>query len=56
MPLLGVRMFGQAVDLRQRRPNHIVNRTAEPAQFLKIVDLANLQHVAMVVQAARHSP
>jgi hypothetical protein len=40
MLLLGIGMLGQAIDLRQRRSHHIVDRAAEPAQFLDVVDLA----------------
>ena len=40
--LPGVGMLGEAVDLSQRRYDYIVDRAAECAQLLNIVELADL--------------
>ncbi len=55
MLLLGVGMLGQAIDLSQRRPHHVVDGAAELAQFLDVVELAYLEDIACVLQAARHA-
>src|SRR5437588_1986755 len=55
MLLFGVRMFGKAVDLGEWSPNNVINDTAEPAQFVDIVELADLHHVLLVLSASGHA-
>ena len=49
--LLRVGMLGQAVDLRQRRADDVVDDPAELADLVDVVELADLHHVAAVFHA-----
>ena len=53
--LLGIGMFGQTIDLRERRTDHIINDATEPTQFVDVVKFADLHDIVLVIQAAGHA-
>ncbi len=52
--LLGIGVLGQAIDLRQRRADHVIDDPAESAQFLDVVDASDLHDVVAVLEAPGH--
>src|SRR5579862_5288591 len=47
-------MFGQAIDLGERRTHDVVDYAPLAAQFIDIVQKSDLHHIAAILESSRH--
>src|SRR5207244_12283688 len=55
MLLLRIGMLGEAIDLRQRRTDDIINNPTEPAKLFNIIALSDFHHVVFVLGPPGHA-
>src|SRR5258707_5198193 len=51
MLLLRIGMLGEAIDLRQRRTDHIIHNPTESAKLFNVIELSDFHHVVSVLGA-----